>query len=173
MATALRAGINLALLASLASGVAGVSGAEDLAAGLSTNVQFTNGTSSGQVDRAYYAVRELAGGANETLDLAGVLADIFGNVLTFAKVKAIIVKVVTETDGVDLELGPNAANGAGIGGPWKDASDKSYVAANGLFVWYDPNGFTVTAGTADLLYAANRSGGTTITYRILVLGTSA
>ena len=46
------------------------------------------------------------------------------------------------------------------------------VTGGGLFFWYDPNGAAVTAGTADLLTMINLSGGTALTYKILIVGTS-
>lgn len=172
MSTALNLDVRAFCRAVLESGVSGASGGVAMSV-LDETIRLTNGTSTGQVDRAYYGERTLTSSASETLDLAGSLADLFANTLTFVKVKYIAVKVMTTTDGVDLKFGPNATNGAGIGGFWTAAGDKTIVPAGGFVEWYDPNGWTVTAGTADLLYALNVSGSASVTYRVLIVGTSA
>jgi hypothetical protein len=174
MATALTARIRSLAEAILESGISGVSGSEALIA-LDETVRLTNGTGDGQADRVYYAQRQLAASANETLDLAGVLEDIFGNVLTFAKVKFIGVKNINTAAG-NLEFGPNGANGAGAssGAPWKAAANKTPIPINnGFFSHYNPAGWTVTAGTGDLLYAENMSGVNAVDYRVVIIGTSA
>ena len=42
----------------------------------------------------------------------------------------------------------------------------------GLFLWYDPKGQTVTAGSADELYIENTSSNS-VTYDIIIAGRSA
>jgi hypothetical protein len=168
-----QARIRMLAEAILESGVTGVSGGDAMRA-LDEEIRLTDGTGDGQADRVYYAVRSLGAGLNETLDLAGVLEDLFGNVLTFAKVKFVGVKNVNTAAG-NLEFGPNGANGAGVtsGAPWKAAANKTPIPINsGFFSHYNPAGWTVTAGTGDLLYAENMSGVNTVTYRVLIIGTS-
>lgn len=140
-------------------------------------VSLASGTTAGKADLVYYDERTLAGSASEVLDLAGSLADAFGNTLTMVKVKLIAIQNRTLTDGVDLQVGPDATNG--FTGPWADASDRSIVAAGrvaddyGLFIWYDPNGQTVGAGSSDEINIANASTSTSATYRVLIVATSA
>jgi len=166
-----RAQIAISVKAWLQSNVVGDNGAHefliDLAAAL------TNGTAVGACDKVWFGDRTLAGSASEDHDLAGSLTDALGAALTFAKVKLIVVKNTSTTDGVDLSVGPvTAANGFGIGTFWNAAADKSICPANGMIFVYDPNGAAVTAGTADLLTCIARAASTT-TYKILIIGTSA
>lgn len=172
MATSLKVSLRALVEAVLESGIGGVAGGAQISA-LNELQSFANGTASGQMDLVYYGERTLAATANETLDLAGSLKDLFNNTLSFVKVKLIAVKVTTTTAGA-LEFGPNSSNGAGIGGFWKAAANKNRINNNGSFLLlYDPDGFTVTASTADLLYAENTHGSNAVTYRILIGGTSA
>ncbi len=173
MATSLTVRIRALAEAILESGVTGVTGMETLTA-LDETIRLTNGTSTDQADRVYFAQRTLTAGANETLDLAGVLADIYGNVLTFASVKLIAVKNINTIAGA-IEFGPNATASGGItsGAPWKALANKTPIPINGgFFCHWNPLGWTVTPTTADLLYAENLSGANSTTYRILIAGTS-
>ncbi len=176
MAVSLETQIRMKVDAILSSGVSGVSGT-GLMGLLDDTVRLTSGTSTGQADRCYYAERTLVAAANETLDLAGVLEDLYGNVLTFVTVKLLVVKNLNTAAG-SMEFGPNTASaGAGVAGtspPWKAVANKNHVAINGgVLFMYNPAGWTVTATTADLLYAENLSGANAVTYRVLIIGTSA
>lgn len=174
MPTSLRTRLHLELSAILDAGIAGVNAQAEIGPGvLDETVAWIQGTGSGQADRIYYAERTLTAGSNETLDLAGVLLDVYGNTLTFAKVYAIAVKNVN-TLAAKLEIGPNATNGFGVDGFWGAAAHRNVVnISSGVLVFYSPAGVAVTAGTADLLYAENKSGSNALTYRIAILGTSA
>ena len=121
----------------------------------------------------YSAQRTLSGSSSETLDLAGVLADSYGNTLTFAHVNGIVIR----NRGANVvKIGPNSSNGFGASnGPWNASADRSTAnPANGsnfgTFTWLDPgSGATVTAGTGDLLYVQNTAAGS-ITYDVLIWG---
>ena len=132
------------------------------------------GTATHQADLMYYAGRTLSTGANETLDLYGTLEDPIGGILNFAEIRAICILNTSTTSGEDLLIGPAAANGwgAGAGGIVNDASDRIRVPADSPFVWINPNGGAVTAGTADQFYVESE-GAADITYRILIIGVSA
>ena len=171
MATSVSGELNVLLRTNLEPGITGVSGGVDQTIELFKILQ--NGTTSDLVDRVWYSSASLALSANTTIDLAGSLENIYGTAITFGKVKAIVLKNLSTTAGVDLSLGPNSSNGfGGSNGVWGDVSDRSTIQAQGLFFWYDPNGVAVTAGTADILYLANLSGSTSCAYQILILGTS-
>jgi hypothetical protein len=174
MATSLRTRLIMELSAILDAGITGVNAQAEVGPGvLSGSIAWTQGTGSGQADRIYYAERQLAASANETLDLAGVLEDVYGNAITFAKVYAIVVKNVN-TAAAKLEIGPNSSNGFGVDGFWGAAAHRNVVnISDGVLVLYSPAGVAVTAGTADLLFIENKSGANALTYRIAILGTSA
>ena len=52
----------------------------------------------------YDSTRGLAG-TSETLDLSGVLSDVFGNTLTFAEIKLIWIENLSTTSGEVLKVG--------------------------------------------------------------------
>lgn len=163
--------IALSVKALLQSNIVGDNGAHEFLVDLA--VRLTNGTAAGACDKVFFSDRTLTVGASENYDLAGTLTDIFGSTCTFAKVKLIVVKNTTATDGIDLSVGPvTAGNGFGIGGFWNAAADKSVCPAGGVVFLYDPNGAPVTATTADLLTVIERGVGTA-TYKIMIIGTSA
>lgn len=166
-----KAQIQIAIKSWLQSNVVGDNGAHEFLIDLAVNL--TNGTAVGACDKVFFSDRTLTIGASENYDLAGTLTDALGATCTFAKVKLIVVKNTTTTDGIDLSVGPvTAGNGFGIGTFWNAAADKSICPADGLIVIYDKNGAAVSAGTADLLTVIERGVGTA-TYKIMIIGTSA
>lgn len=133
----------------------------------SAAVDLTNGTGAGQANAMWSDRRTLTTGANEDLDLAGVLVSELGTTLTFTKIKAVIVKGATANT-TNLTISRPASNGLAI---FAAAGDAITVKPGGLFVHVDPSlaGVTVTAATGDLLNIAN-SAGASATYDIIVIG---
>lgn len=129
-----------------------------------------NGTGKDQADILWFDQRVLAG-TSEDLDLAGSLTNAFGTTVTFVKIKGIIIKNVTTTATYTLTVGGAAANQF-IN--WvSDASDEIVIGPDG-FIWlHNPSaaGYGVTAATGDLLKID--SGANTVTYDIILYGTSA
>lgn len=137
---------------------------------LSLEVALASGTGASQADRVFADQRTLAASATEDLDLAGVLTDAFGAVITFAKIKAVIIKAAAANTN-DVNVTRPASNGVPI---FLAASDGIGVKPGGAFAWFFPGtGVTVTAGTGDLLTLTNSAGSTGVTYDIVILGTSA
>ncbi len=131
--------------------------------------EFANGTASGQANRIFRDQRTLADGTNESLDLAGVLTDPFGTVLTFVKVKVILIENLSTTQ--TLTVGGAASNQFinWVG----TATDTIKIPPGGFFAIAAPvAGFAVTAATGDLLKVANSAGASCI-YNIIIIGTSA
>lgn len=134
----------------------------------------TNGTGAGAADLIFSDTRTVNASSNDDLDLAGSLTDANGATLTFARIKALIVKasasnsnnvlvggdatntfltyVVTEGDAIVLRPGAELALFAGSA---------------------DATGYAVTAGTGDLLRISNSGAGTSVTYDIVIVGASA
>ena len=136
----------------------------------SNRMQVTPGTSSGQADLYFEDTRTVSASSSENLDLAGVLTDRFGNTLTFVKVKAIVVYAESANTN-SVNVGGAASNG--FTAPFADSTDIISVKPGGVFVWTNPTGSTVTASTGDILKVANSSSGTSVTYTIQIIGTSA
>jgi hypothetical protein len=132
------------------------------------------GTATGQADRLFSDTRTLAASANEDLDLAGGVTDAFGVSLTFVKVKGILIKAA-DANTNNIVVG-GAATNAFVG--WVGAATHTVTVRPGgtLLVAVsdlDLGGYTVTAGTGDLLRVTNGGAGTSVSYDILVWGTSA
>ena len=131
-----------------------------------------SGTGVDSADLLWHDVRTLAGSATEDLDIAGGITDSFGAAVTFARVRGLIISNQTTSAGIILEVGGAASNEwyawAGAAG------DKAKVGPDGVLYLWNPSaaGVAVTAGSADTLKIAN-TGGSTVTYQIVIIGASA
>lgn len=129
-----------------------------------------SGTGASQADRFFSDTRTLSASATEDLDLAGVLTDVFGATITFAKIKAILVFAAAGNTN-DVQVTRPASNGVPI---FLAAGDGLPVKPGGCFALVWPGtGVTVTTGTGDLLTLTNSAGGTGVDYTIVIIGTSA
>lgn len=128
-----------------------------------------NGTGAGAADIAFSDHRTLTSGSSENLDMTGALTDAFGTTIAAVKVKAIEVHA-DAANTTNLIVGAAASNT--FVGPFNDATDALVVKPNGRFVIADPVGWTVTAGTGDILKVTNGSGASA-SYRIKIIAASA
>jgi hypothetical protein len=133
-------------------------------------IALATGFGASQSDRAFYDERTLAASGTEDLDLAGVLVDAFGNTITMATLKAVlIVAAAGNTNNVNITR--PASNGVPL---FLAAGDGIPVKPGGCFVWACPGtGITVTAATGDLITITNSGGTTGVTYDVILIGTSA
>jgi hypothetical protein len=133
------------------------------------DIVLSDGTGSNQASKTYSASRTVLTGANDDIDLAGVLTDIMGvSPLTFATVKAVIIRSDPANTTI-LSVGPAPANG--FLGPFGSATDRINIRPGGAFVIAAPQtGFTVTASTGDLLRIINAAGASAV-YTIEIVGT--
>ena len=131
----------------------------------------TNGTGANQADKIFTDQRTLAAGVSEDLDLAGVLIDALGDVITFARIKALVV-IAAAANPNNIVVGNAAANG--FVGPFGAATHTHSVRPGGFYAWgcSDATGYPVTGGTADLLKILAGAGGNHI-YDIVIIGASA
>lgn len=129
---------------------------------------FTSGAGADQCDLQFHDQRTLSTGANEDLDLAGALADAFGDTLTFARIKGIVV-IAAAGNTTDLTLTAKATNG--VSGLFAALGDGVVIGPDGAFIWITPDasGVAITASTADLLNMANAAGASA-TYDIIIIG---
>lgn len=131
-----------------------------------------DGTGAGQADKVWSDTRTINASSNEDLDLAGVLTDAFGAALTFAKVKIVVVAAAAGNTN-NVVIG-NAAATQFVG--WFGAAAHTVaVPPGGVFCICrsDATGWAVGAGATDLLRIANSGAGTSVTYDIVIIGTSA
>lgn len=136
---------------------------------LTSAISLANGTAAGQADRVFADTRTLAASGTENLDLAGTLLDAFGVVLTFATIKAVIVRASPlNTNNVNVTM--PASNGVPL---FLAAGDGVAVRPGYAFALFGSGpGVAVTPTTGDLLTITNSGAGTPVTYDVLIIGTS-
>lgn len=135
---------------------------------LNLPVTFADGVGASQAQKLFCDTRTLTASSTENIDLAGSLTDAFGATLTFAEIKAIIVSADSGNTN-NVVVGGAASNAFPLFG---DATDTISVKPGGFFAIVDPSagGYTVTAGTGDILKIANSSSGTSVIYTIVIIG---
>lgn len=163
----LSAKIALSLAADLVSAVDVGRGEHKIVYG--PNYVLTDGTGANQAKSVWADERTLAASADEDIDLAGGVNDIFGSAITFTKIKALIV-VAAAGNTNDVVIG--GAEATALASIFGATTDTLKVKPGGMvaLVAPDANGYAVGAGTADLLKVANSGGGTGVTYTIIVVG---
>ena len=152
--------------------VTGVSGGVNLryAPTLTNAPSWATGTASGQVDLLYAATRTLALSTSEDLDLAGGLTDVFGAALTFVKIKYIYVKAAAANVN-NVVIGGATANQ--FVGPFGAGTHTLALVPSAYIEFMHPTtGWTVTAGTGDLFKVLNGGAGTSVSYDLVIAGTS-
>jgi len=129
--------------------------------------QWTSGTGSYSCNLVYRSSRTLASGASESLDIRGGITDVFGDTVSFGRVKALYIENLGSTT---LTFGnPDAATGMSS---WFGAvSHTALIVGSGTLVLSSPyDGFAVAAGS-DTIKITNASGGTG-RYYIWIVGTT-
>jgi hypothetical protein len=151
----------------------GVSGGASLtyAPSLSNSLSLATGTGSGQADLLYAGTRTLAASATEDIDLAGTfLQDVFGANLTFVKIKYIYVKAASGNTNNVIMGGASATQ---FVGPFGAATHTlAFVPGAWSEFMHPTTGWTVTAGSTDLLKFANSAAGTSVSWDLVIAGTS-
>lgn len=138
--------------------------------------QYTDGSGADQCQDMYRAQRTVLANDYDSIDFAGSLTDVFGNTLTFSKIKQILIVSQSTTEGDDLEIGGQATPTGGnlmseIFSGQTDASIK--LKHGGVFLLACPGtGYAVTGGSADVLLVKN-VGVNSVTYDIIVKGVRA
>lgn len=133
--------------------------------------QFSDGNADNKAEAIFSDTRTISASGTEDLDLAGSgLVDVFGNTLTFTKIKALLIFADGDNANNVLVGGDGLAAWVGWCG---DASDIVSVKPGGIFLMTAPKsaGMPVVATTGDILQIANSSSGTSVTYTIIIVGT--
>lgn len=160
--------VNIGLRATLASALDLVTAQADL--NLAKQITMATGTATGLADQMWSDTRTITASSNEDLDLAAALTGPLGGTLTFVKLKLLYVAAASANTNAVRVTRP-ASNGVPI---FLAASDGTDVLPGGAFLWCGPGaGVTVTAATGDLINIANSSSGTSVTYDVVIIGTSA
>lgn len=157
--------------ASKTIGTAGALSTSSNSLNVSHVTALASGTGTGKADLIYQDRRTLTASASENIDLAGILVGPLGDVLTFANVK--VLRVVAAVGNVNDVVVGGAATNAFVG-PFGASTHTHAVRPDGKYEAIDPKlGWTVTAGTGDILKIANGGSGTPVTYDIYIVGASA
>lgn len=133
---------------------------------------FTSGAGAAQMDRLLADQRTIVASGTDDLDLNGTaLQDVLGANLALARVKLIVVYAAAGNTN-NVVIGAAASNQ--FVGPFGAATHTIAIPPSGMFVAMAPSaaGWPVTATTADLLRIANSGAGTSVTYDVLIGGSS-
>jgi hypothetical protein len=128
------------------------------------------GTGNNQANNWWADERTVAAGADDPLDLAGVLTNVFGELLNLTAVKLLVI-LIKDADGVkQVRVGPQGL-AAAIQGPWGGVTATNYTTVDSFGVpinnpWA---GYPVVGGTTDKVQVHNPSA-VAVTYRILIAG---
>lgn len=166
MPATLTSTLSFALRAALANsvGLASVAGPVEK----TLNVPLASGTGANQCDKMFSESAKSISG-NYDVDLAGVLLDIFGAAITFARVKVLVITTDAGNAG-NLIIGNGGVNS--FLGPFGAAAHTINVRPGGACVLFAPDatGYAVTAATGDILRFAPSAG--TVVFDWAVLGAS-
>lgn len=167
MASELNTKIAISLVAKLSESTLG--GLKEFTKTVSELTTYTPGTTADTMTNLLYSdTRTLAASATENLDLAGGLTDALGATITAAEITTIYISAhASNTNNVVVG---NVTNGfTGFIGATGELTLKpgDYALLN------SKDGWTVTAGTGDLLKIANSAAGTGVTYSIVIIGRTA
>jgi len=136
-------------------------------------LDLVNGTGAGQADVLYANAATLAASANTDIDLSGALAPAVGGTSVFVKVKGLVILADTGNTN-NVVVGAAASNAWAT---WLNATGTTTIQPGGAEIVIAGSGasagYTVTAGTGDLLRIANSGAGSSVGYTIAVIGTSA
>ncbi len=133
-------------------------------------INLADGTGAGQADMVFADQRTLTASTTEDLDVAaGALTDAFGATFTIADLHVLMVcAAAANTNNVVLGGDVNEV-------PYLDtAATTLSIKPGGCFQFADPSaaGVTVTAATGDIIQLANSGAGTSVTYDIIIVGSS-
>ena len=144
-------------------------------ASLSYAVDIATGTAINTADYIWHDRRSVTTGANDDIDLtSSTTRSIFGTSVpqVFARVKAIIIKNNATATGEELQIDSSVA-ASFLGWCVASTTAKAQIGPNSMLVLSNLcDGWAVTATTADIIRITN-TGATTISYDIIIIGTSA
>jgi hypothetical protein len=133
---------------------------------------FSDGTGLNEIKQIFSDSRTLAASTNEDLDLAGGLVNALGQTLTFTKIRGIIVRAAAANTN-NVVVGNATSNGFAT---WVGAAAHTLIVRpGGMLALFAPDatGYAVTASTGDLLRIANSGSGSSVTYDLILIGTTA
>lgn len=163
----LNTSLRVAAILQYANTVAGNIGAAALAgADRDYSRNLPDGNTSGTNNKLFQRKKTLATATNDDFDLAGALVDDFGQPLVFAAVMGILLKADDANTGNLTFGGATNAFSSAFGA----ATHTLILQPKGIIALIaGDSGYTVTAGTADILRVGNASGATQA-YELTIVG---
>lgn len=138
---------------------------------LSLDDTLANGTEADQANIVWYDTRTLAA-TSEQLDFAGGVTDAFGDALTFATIKLLLIRNKNTTTAHTLVIGGGTTNPMTTIFGSTATNCTETIGPSGWTDKHNPiDGFAVTGGSADTLKLD--AGTNTVVYDIIVLGATA
>ena len=132
------------------------------------NLLIANGTGAGQADQVFANTYTVTSSGTQVLNLTSTILDAFGNALTFATIKGIIVAAsATNTNNVLVGAGTDPVINYLAG------TTPQIVVRPGGFLCLmtaDATGYAVTTSTADRLTLTNSAGSTSVTFDVILIG---
>ena len=119
---------------------------------------------STEVTKRHYKVYAIAASGSQSLDLASALTDAYGTALTFAKVKALVVRNKSTSATAAATVERPSSNGVPI------LSAAGTIALDPIFIYVNKAGATVTASTGDLISVNNADSAASADIEVLILG---
>lgn len=136
-------------------------------------VNLTDGTAAGKADKVFHDRRTLAASATEDLDLAGVLLDAFGTAITFVRVKGLFISAAAANSN-NVVVGNATSNGwATLLSATGTLTLRPGASVGAMAGPTDATAYAVAGTTGDLLKIANSGAGSSVTYDIVIVGSSA
>jgi hypothetical protein len=141
----------------------------DMPAAYNKFFSILNGTGAGKANAIFMQTFTIApSGSPNSHDLNGVLTDVYGDVINFTKVKALLVAAAAaNADNVLVGGAASDAASAFFGDP----SDILVVHPGGLILLIATDGYIIIPSTADILKIADAAAAG-VTYDLLVIGES-
>lgn len=139
---------------------------------IAQSYQLTTGTGAQQADRLFADTRTIAASGTDPLDLNGTLVDAVGTTLSLLRVK--LLYIAASAANTNNVIVGGAGSNTFIN--WVGAATHTItVRPGGTFFLFAPDAtaYAVTAGTGDIWQIANSGAGTSVTYDVVVIGSSA
>lgn len=136
-------------------------------------IGMSSGTGGSQSDRLFADQRTIAASSNDDLDVnAGTLVDALGVTFTVARLKLILVYAAAANTN-NVVIGGAASNPVNT---FMTGTTPAIIVRPGGFVALaapDAVAYGVTAATGDILRISNSGAGSSVTYDIVLVGSSA
>lgn len=139
----------------------------------SQRIKLATGAGVGLADKLFYDQRTLNASTTEDLDLVGTLVDDFGVTFSPARIKMIYVEALAANTNNVIVGAASATQWAALLGTTGTVTLRPGAFFMAVAGATDATGYVCAAGSTDLLKVANSGAGTSVDYKIILVGCSA